>query len=98
MKYLPKRKLSQYPMYIFVYWMLAWGLVLSYETISIILNLTDDKLFVEKINNQSVTYFVPLGNEVTDIIIQTGILTGIITILVGYSWMMYVWSKVAKKI
>lgn len=96
MKSIQPKKFSEYPLYIFSYWILIWGLVLIYETLGIILNLTETKEFVIKTSESGVTYYVPLGNALIEIFIQTGILTGIITILVGYSWFIYKWSRKKK--
>lgn len=96
MRHITPKNVSDYPMYILIYWVIIWGLTLIYETFSIVLNLTDNKNFVIKTNDAGLTYYVPLGNAVTEMFIQTGILTGVITILVGYSWCIYKWSKKRK--
>lgn len=93
MRNITPKSYAEYPLYIFIYWIIIWGLTLIYETLGIILNLNENKELVIKTTEKGLTYYVPIENAITEIFIQTGILTGVIAILVGYSWFIYTWSR-----
>lgn len=100
------QKLSHFPIYIFAYWVVLWGIVLIFSLFQFSVTLTPDGKYVEKVDctkyeekvcvNYSSKYYVPAGEEAANIFVSSGIRVGIISLLVGYSWMLLKW-KIRKK-
>ncbi len=91
MKYLLPKTLPSFPLYIFLYWIVLWGFVILLTFIAMSQNTTPDKKYVELYNNGY--YYSPLHQELINRIINSGIIIGVGTNLIGYSWMLYKWKK-----
>lgn len=85
MKKLAQEKLNYYPLYIFLAWMGIWITVVLLSFVGIIMKTTPDGQLVEKFDR--VYYYVSRQEEIKSMIVKTGIISGAITILVGYSMM-----------
>lgn len=107
MKYFLPSKLSQFPIYIFTYWIVLWGFVLIYSLFQLTVTLTPDGKYVEKVDcakyeedvciSYSSKYYIPAGQEAAYVFVSSGIKVGVVTLLVGYSWMLYRWKTIKKK-
>lgn len=91
MKYLKPKTLSDYPLYIFFYWVTLWGLSVVLSLIGIYLSSTDDHKYIQIFDKSY--YFIPIGEEVREMVVKTGIIIGAVTLLAGYSWMFYAWAR-----
>jgi len=91
MKYLLPKTLSSFPLYIFFYWVSLWGFVTLLTFFAISQNTTPDKKYVELYDNRY--YYAPVQQELKNRIINSGIVIGFGTNLIGYSWMLYAWKK-----
>ena len=94
MKYLLPKTLPYFPLYIFFYWIIIWGVVILLTVFALSQSTTPDKKYVELYDKGY--YYSPVRQELISRILDSGIIIGVGTNLFGYSWMLYLWKKKRK--
>ncbi len=97
------KQVADFPMYIFYYWICLWSICILLLSLFLIGGLTSDGKYIAKTDcikqskslsciEYSKTYYVPVGIELSYSFVQTGFITGVPIVFIGFL-LMYLKSR-----
>lgn len=97
------KQVTDFPIYIVYYWIGLWSICILLFSLFLIGGLTTDGKYIAKTDcikqsksalciEYSKTYYVPVGTEISYAFVQTGFITGVPIVFIGFL-LMYLKAK-----